>query len=256
MRVLIVEDERLAAEQLERMIVQYDEDAEILGKLSSVEETISWFMHNKAPDLAFMDIQLLDGTTFDILDKIEVSCPVIFTTAYDHYALEAFQLQSIDYLLKPINYYKLTSAFKKLEDMQASLGQLGPSTNAAVAVAPIFKRTNQYKSRFLVKLGNRSYSVPIEKIAYCFSQDKISFLVSWEQKRYILNHTLDQLEELLDPHLFFRTNRQTIAHIESIQTVVPYFKGRLKVEIYPEPDFEVIVSSKKASAFKEWLDGQ
>lgn len=250
MHVLIVEDERLAAEQLANMIQQYDPDIEVIDCLGSVEDTIGWFMNNKQPDLAFMDIQLLDGTSFDVLEKVEIKCPVIFTTAYDQYALQAFQLKSVDYLLKPINYYKLASAMDKLREME-SLFQTQP---APPSMPTASSSAHPYKSRFLAKRGNRMYSIPTEKIAYCFSQNKMSFLMSKEGKRYHVNHTLDQLEEMLDPEQFFRVNRQTLTHINSISNTQPYFKGRLKVELKPTPDFDVVVSSKKASYFKEWLD--
>jgi len=254
MRILIIEDENLAADKLEQMILRYDAEYEILDKLRSVEAATAWFAEHKAPDLLFLDIHLLDGTCFDILKKIDIPCPVIFTTAYDAYALDAFQLNSIDYLLKPISFSKLQQAFQKLETMQHTFQQHQQSQQLDNVLHTLQTQQQVYKTRFLVKSGARLFSVATEQARYFFTADRITFLVTAEGKKYSINHTLDELEDLLNPADFFRINRQMIIHIESVQMVHKYFKGRLKVDLSPTYEEEAMVSSRRVADFQAWLD--
>ncbi len=253
MKIVIIEDEIPAAEKLEKMIRQHDEQHDIQKKLRSVEGAVAWFSDHPLPDLLFMDIHLLDGTCFELLKQIELTCPVIFTTAYDRYALEAFQLHSIDYLLKPISYDKLAQAFEKLASLQENLRQEQQQSIDKVVQALESKKPS-YKSRFLVKSGSRLFSVPIEAIAYFFSKDRITFICTQKDKKYSVNHSLDEIEELLDPSLFFRINRQMILHINSVQMVHKYFKGRLKVDLIPPSEEDAFVSSRRVGDFQDWLD--
>jgi len=254
MKILIIEDETLAADKLQRMIERYDERHEIVDKLRSVEAATNWFAQNEAPDLLFLDIHLLDGTCFDILNAIDIPCPVIFTTAYDAYALEAFQLNSVDYLLKPISFARLEKAFHKLESMQQSFQHQQQAQQLEDVLHALQNRQTAYKTRFLVKSGARLFSVATEQARYFFSDEGINYLVTVDGKKYSINHTLDELEQLLNPADFFRINRQMIIHISSIQMVHKYFKGRLKIDLQPSSEQEAMVSSRRVADFQAWLD--
>ncbi len=252
MKVVIVEDEHLAASKLEKMILKYDPGIEILEKLESVETTVSWFKNNNSPDLIFLDIQLTDGTSFDIIKVVELNCPVIFTSAYDQYALEAFKLQSIDYLIKPISQEKLEKAMKKLKKMKDNLSSTSADfTQILNAVKGIGK---DFKSRFLVKSGNILKSVNVIDIAYFYSEDKLVFMKTSSNQRFIVSETLDELENMLNPSDFFRVNRQYIVNFKVIQKVHPHFNGRLKIDFNPSPDEDIYISNRRATPFKEWMD--
>lgn len=255
MDILIIEDETLAADKLEQMILRHDASHQILAKIRSVEAATKWFAQNTPPDVLFLDIHLLDGTSFDILKTNTIDCPVIFTTAYDAYALDAFQLHSIDYLLKPISFAKLHQAFQKLNAIQQTFQKAQQTQQLDKVLSAIENQSQHYKSRFLVKFRTQLLPIAVEQISYFFSEDRITFLVTKEGKKHIINHSLDELETLVDPANFFRINRQMIVHIESIQAVHKYFKGRLKVELSPAPDAEAIVSSRRIADFQVWLDG-
>lgn len=255
MNILIIEDETLAADKLEQMILKHDANHRILEKIRSVESAIKWFAQNEAPDVLFMDIHLLDGTSFDILKSTTIDCPVIFTTAYDAYALDAFQLHSIDYILKPISYLKLQQAFQKLEAIQQTFQKAQQTQQLDKVLTVLEDKKQNYKSRFLVKFRTRMLPIAVEQISYFFSEDRITFLVVQEGQKYMTNHSLDELETLLNPASFFRINRQMIIHIESIQSIQKYFKGRLKVDLSPAPEEEVLVSSRRIADFQAWLEG-
>lgn len=253
MKILIIEDEALAADKLERMILRYDPSYEVLEKLRSVESAVDWFEKQENPDVLFLDIHLLDGTCFDLLPKVEIHCPVIFTTAYDQYAIEAFQLNSVDYLLKPISYAKLAASFDKLFEVSTQFQSLQQVQKLDEVLASL-QENEQYKSRFLVKSGARLIPIPIASISYFFSEDRITYLFTRKRKKYSISQSLDELEALLDPAQFFRINRQMVVQIDSIRMVHKYFKGRLKVDLDPPFEDEVLVSSRRASDFQLWLD--
>lgn len=255
MTIVIIEDEILAANKLEQMILRHNPGYTILQKIRSVETATNWFIEHPLPDLLFMDIHLLDGTCFDILKKIDISSPVIFTTAYDAYALDAFQLHSIAYLLKPINFAKLQNAFLKLESMQDRLQKTQQVQNWGKVLAALENKSPAYKSRFMIKSGARVFPIAIEQVCYFFSEDRITFLVTKDGKKHSISHTLDEIENLVDPAFFFRISRQMLIHIQSIQMVHKYFKGRLKIDLVPPYREEVLVSSRRVTDFQTWLDG-
>lgn len=252
MKVVIVEDEHLSASKLEKMILKYDPKIEILEKLESVESSVSWLKENETPDLIFLDIQLTDGTSFDIIKEVELHCPAIFTTAFDQYALEAFKFQSIDYLIKPISQEKLENSLEKLKKMKDSF------SNSSIDYSQILNAVKgirkDYKSRFLVKSGSVMKSVSVEDIAYFYSEDKLVYLKAKAGLRYFINETLDELESILNPSNFFRINRQYILNFEVIQKVHPHFNSRLKIEFTPAPDEDIYISNRRATPFKEWMD--
>ena len=210
MKVLIVEDENLAAERLKNLILQYDNSIEIVEWLDAVEETVSWLNNNEMPDLLFFDIQLADGLSFEIFDAFEITAPVIFTTAFDEYALRAFKVNSIDYILKPLDYQELKVAIDKYKSQYQQENNPIPNWNVFQETLKAIKTGNDYKTRFAVKKGVHLASIPIEDIAYFFSEHKISWLKTYEGKKYAVDYTLDQLSEVLQPKNFFKLNRKYI----------------------------------------------
>lgn len=254
MRIVIVEDEAFAADALEVLIRKLRPAAEVLARLESVEEAIEWFEEQQHPDLIFCDIHLSDGSSFEIFREVEVKCPVIFTTAFNEYAIEAFKVNSVDYLLKPVKKEELKKAIEKYESLQqGSLASEMANLQNLLKNSASAKSTTK-KTRFMVKSGQSIKAIPTAEVAYFLAEEGVVLLVTYAGKRYIVNYTLDQLEEQLEEQVFFRANRQLITNIKAVREVNPYFKGRLHLLLEPAPKDDQIISSGKASAFKEWLD--
>lgn len=261
MKVLIVEDEELAIEKLRQLIARYPISIDIVDVLDSVKSTVHWFQHASImPDLVLMDIHLSDGLSFEIFKQVQVSPPVIFITAYDQYALKAFKANGIDYLLKPIDYDDFRGSLDKFQEKygrQSSIISEEAVTSKITELLDQFKHLQKedYKSRFLVKSGNKLVPIAVDQIAY-FYKDEIVFLLTAENKKFHVNYSLDELERILNPKIFFRANRQFIVHIQSIESIHPYFKGKLKLRLKPVPSVtdEVIISQEKSSRFKDWVD--
>lgn len=249
MKVLILEDERLAAEGLISMLMELRVD--VIGVLPSVQEGKAWFETNKAPDLVLSDIQLQDGLSFQLFQELDVKVPIVFITAYDHYAIKAFEVNSIDYLLKPIDRDSLEKALNKFTSLDQAAKEAPPYDDLLRLISE--KRKN-FKSRFLIKVGQKIKAVAIEKVAYFYSQNKLTYLVTHDKQRLPLDLTLENLETQLDPERFYRANRQFIVGFDAISELHPYFKGRLKVELDPSCELELVVSSDKTREFKSWLD--
>lgn len=252
MKILIIEDEKLASEKLNDLLLELDPNYQIVGVTRSVDESIEWLNQNESPDLILSDIHLNDGLCFNIYENVEVQCPIIFTTAYEKYAIQAFELNSIDYLLKPIQKERLEHALQKLERFSDV-----SSKNSVLfdEFKTILEQSNrEYKARFLCKLGNKIKSVPIEKIMYFYSQDRITFIVDLNGNRLPVNNTLDEIDQMIDPKSFFKLNRKFIAHFNSIDEIHPYFKGRVKLKLNPNFDEDIVVSSERTPLFKSWLD--
>ncbi len=247
MNILICEDEAPARKQIARLITQACNEANIVEAVETGEEALSAIRKYEL-DLIFMDVELADGPCFETLNEIEVRAPIIFTTAYDEYALKAFSLNSIDYLVKPISQVDIEKAFNKYNKIKESFENAPGFTFSK----GIMNREN-YKDRFLVKLGRKLFSLHTSEIAYFLSQDKMVWLVTTNRKRYIINYTLSELEEILDPKQFFRLNRQFITHIEAIKELEPYFKGQVTVHITPSVEEEIIISRSKTPDLKKWL---
>ena len=251
MKVLIIEDEAPAARRLAQLIKECKPNVEILEHIDSVEGAVEWFNNNSVPDLAFMDIQLADGLSFEIFEAVQVKCPVIFTTAYDDYAIKAFKVNSIDYLLKPIDKNELSRAFAKYDELQ---DKNAPAIDISEIVKTLNKQQN-YKNRFLVKQGQRLIPVEAEQIAYFFAEDKLVFLVTIDSHKYIVDYTLEQLEQQLDPQHFFRANRKIITSMPAVKDIHLSFNGKLK--IYLKPDLkkgeDIFVSRERAPEFKTWM---
>jgi two-component system, LytTR family, response regulator len=257
MNVLIIEDEKPAADKLERYIKRYDPGIRILAKLESIQQVQQWFHEDgREVDLLFMDIQLSDGLSFEVFRQTAIQKPVIFTTAYSEYAIEAFKANGIDYLLKPITYESLASSMQKLEVLRNSLPskkQAIPLENLSQLLAQWQKKT--YKTRFMVRLGEHIHSVSAESIALFNAIDRDVFLYTTARKKFIIDYTLEDLEDILDPALFFRVNRSLIVQINAIRDVLVYSSSRLKIHLHQEFDKEIIVSRERVNTFKEWFNG-
>lgn len=251
MNVIIIEDEQLAANRLEKMVKAADPDARVLAKLESVEESIEWFRNNPHPDLIFLDIHLEDGLSFAIFDKVAVNSPIIFTTAFDEYAIRAFKLKSIDYLLKPINQEELNNAIRKYTDMVAPQRQ---TVDLSQLYNLITNQNKAWKERFSITVGQKIKTFSVTDIAYFYSVEGITMMVLKNKSEYPIDDTLETLSKELDPMHFFRINRKYLVKIESISNVHIFPKSHLKLELNPLPAEEVFVSIDKVTAFKSWLD--
>jgi DNA-binding LytR/AlgR family response regulator len=252
MNILIIEDEPQAAKRMATLVHELIPGAKILASLDTVKRAVEWFKNNTAPDLALMDIQLADGLSFQIFEQTTVKCPVIFTTAYDEYALKAFKVNSIDYILKPVDKKELGAAVDKLRSIsntESNTRQL--LDNIGQAVQMLMKK---YKTRFVIKVGEHLKTVEVENIRYFFSQDKATFCVTDENRNYILDFTLEQLEEILDPEVFFRINRKYFVRSGSIQDIISYTNSRLRLVLKGSQDSDIIVARERVQEFKEWLD--
>ncbi len=250
MKILIVEDEPRAASQLQNLLDKSVFDFELLTIIDSVEDTVSWFRKNTAPDLVFMDIQLADGLSFEIFQKIEVTAPIIFTTAFDQYAIQAFKVNSIDYLLKPIKQNDLDAALNKFSKSKSLSNPIGPNILKELLSSV---QTPQKRSGILVKEGSGFLQIRVSELLYIYSQDSITFGVT-HNKRYIIDETMDQLFGSLDDTKFYRINRGQIISKISVQKIDPYFNHRVKLSLSNPRDQEFIVSRQKTSDFKDWMN--
>lgn len=250
MKAIIIEDEKLSAEHLEHLLKRIDSAIEVVAKFDTVKGSIESLNKGITADLIFMDIHLADGISFDIFPKLSHDIPVIFTTAYDEYAIKAFKFNSIDYLLKPIGLSELKGAIEKFN--KAKVSKEAVSLKDMSRVYEFIQK--QHKSRFLVKIGDGIVSVKAEEVSYFVSEDGVVLLVTQVAKRYALDYTLDELENLLDASKFFRINRKVIVNINSIQKISNYFNSRLKLSLPALGDDESIVSRDRVNEFKLWLD--
>ncbi len=250
MKVIIIEDEKLSAEHLETLLKKIDPAIEIAAVVDSVKRSVELFSKGMDADLLFVDIHLADGLSFEIFSKIEVDTPIVFTTAFDEYAIKAFKLNSVDYLLKPIG----------LEDLKGALGKfkkLKKVNNSSIVedLAIAYKNNNQqYKNRFMVKMGDSITTIKIDDITHFIAEDGVVLLYAINGKRFMVDYTLDHLESLVSPETFFRINRKVIIHINTVQKVSTYFNSRLKINYKDLQDEDGIVSRERVSDFKKWLD--
>lgn len=252
MKVLIVEDELPAAKQLKKLVSAFRPQTQVLDILDSIETAVHWFSENPMPDLVFMDIQLADGLSFDIFKAVNISAPVIFTTAFDQYTLKAFKVNSVDYLLKPIEPEELQAAIVKFEQHYIT----SPAFDAPM-LQQLLQTVNQpvYRTRFLIKLGQQLSFIQTTEVRYFFSANSLVYLKTQHNKKHLIDQSLDQLQHELDPKQFFRINRKAILCINGIQKIHPYFNSRLKIIVNPTPDFDLIVSRDRVGSFKNWLNG-
>lgn len=251
MKTLIVEDEVLAAQALRKLLGEVSPEAEVMGVIETIEESIEWLENNDMPDLIFMDIHLADGSSFSIFEKIDVTCPVIFTTAYDEYALKAFEVNSIDYLLKPINKKDLERAMGKY----CSLVLSSPQANGRFddLLKQLGCTQKKYRNYFLIPDRDKLIPLLSSNIAYIYIDTKTVKAVSLEGKSFYMNHPLDELMAQLDPAIFFRANRQFIISRHAVQDISIWFGSKLSVNLTVETPEKIIVSKARVSEFKNWF---
>jgi DNA-binding LytR/AlgR family response regulator len=250
--ILIVEDEKIAARHLKKLLVELLPESEIVGFTDTVKSTIDWFKNHPSPDLSFFDIRLADGISFDVFSAVEVNCPVIFTTAYDEYALQAFEVNSIDYLLKPVESAKLEKALRKYSRLKAG-GEQSPIDPGILLNALDYLAGKKYKERFVVKFGDHLKSIPASEIA-CFMSDlKTTFLLTADKRKHIVDFTLDQIGEMVDPREFFRINRKFIVRMKSIRDIIAWSNSRLKIVLQDFDHPDLVVAREKVQEFRKWL---
>lgn len=251
-RILIIEDEKPAAEWLRNLILKFDPAISILNVIDSVGVAVEWFNQNPAPDLVFMDIQLADGLSFEIFERVQVPCPVIFTTAYQEYAIKAFKVNSIDYLLKPVSFPELETAFQKFGSQFQQAASPAVTLELLSKVKEMLRKP--FKTRFVIKVGEHLKSIEVEDILFFYSLDKATYLCTRDFKIYLIDYSLDRITEMVDDHQFFRINRKYILSNQSIADIVHYSNSRLKIKLKKPDEESIIVSRDKVTAFKEWLD--
>jgi len=249
MNCLIVEDEKVAAERLSGLIKKIDPTIEITGIVQSVKNAVQWLNTHQAPDLIFMDIQLADGLSFEIFEQTIVKTPVIFTTAYDEYALKAFKVNSIDYLLKPVDLNELKNAIDKFKE-----NNLPKEIPAQVFDNILYSLTKNYKNKFVIKVGEHIKVFTIDDVQCFYSMEKYTFLQNNSGRDYAISYSLDQLEDLLDPSRFFRINRKFIVSLSAILDIISFSNSRLQVKLNSNKSDDLIVSREKVQDFKKWIE--
>lgn len=257
MTVLIVEDEELAVKKLKKTLASVDPDAEVVGVADSIMATVKWINENPLPDLILMDIELSDGQSFEIFNRVSIKCPVIFTTSYDEYALKAFKVNSVDYLLKPIQKEDLEAALQKMHQLKEVYKQ--PESKPDMNIESLVKelqeklQLKEYRKRFLVRHAQKLVSVDTDEIAYFFSDGRLNFFKTHDNKKFVVDYTMDELEEMLDPQKYFRISRSFYISVGSVEQIHEYFGNRLLLHLKPAVDKESIVSREKVTEFKKWM---
>ncbi|HLA58131.1 MAG TPA: LytTR family DNA-binding domain-containing protein [Puia sp.] len=252
MKILIVEDEELAVKKLRKNLLSVSDTAEIVGVTDSIITTVEWLQENPHPDLILMDIELADGQSFEIFNLTEVRSPVIFTTSYDEFALKAFKVNSLDYLLKPVQKEELQAALNKYNKLkQSSEGNL--NLDNLVKELQQKLKPKSFRKRFLVKHAQKLISVEISDIAFFYSDGRLNFFKTNDNKKYVVDYTMDELEEMLDPEIYFRISRSFYVSIDSVEKIDDYFGNRLILGVKPAVDKEALVSREKVTDFKNWL---
>lgn len=249
MKVLLIEDEIAAGRRLRKMITELKKDIEIIDILDSVKAAVKWFKSNSQPDLVFMDVHLADGECFEIFKQVEINCPIIFTTAYDEYAVRAFDVNAIAYMMKPVKTAELEAALRKYQKLKSTAS----SADYEKLLETLSAKNGSYQKRLLLKVGQTIRAIEMSDISYFYTHDKIITIVTSENRKYPADYTLDQLEKMLDPKLFFRINRQFIVSSKAIREMYVISKSRVKLNLHPAIDAETAVSSERVSHFKKWL---
>jgi two-component system, LytTR family, response regulator LytT len=258
MNILIVEDEDLAVKKIQKTLSSVDTEAVITGITDSIKSTVEWLQQHPQPDLILMDIELADGQSFEIFNLIDVKSPVVFTTSYDEYALKAFKVNSIDYLLKPVQKDELQSAlnkYRKMKDTYAVKTEESKAVNLDSLVKELQNKLQpkEYRKRFLVKHAQKLVSIEIDEISYFFSDGRLNFFKTTDNRKFVVDYTMDELEDMLDPIQFFRISRSFYVSIKSIDKIDDYFGNRLILQLQPAVDKEALVSREKVTDFKKWM---
>lgn len=256
MKLFIIEDEAVASERIQELVRRAAPDATILGVADSIEESVAYLSQHPMPDLILMDIELVDGQSFEIFNEVAVTCPVIFTTAYDEFALKAFKVHSIDYLLKPIQLEDLQNSLNKFRQLQA-VYSTGPALNVNQLIQELrstsLSATPIYRQHYLVRQGQHLISVSIEEVAYFYSEDRVTFLKTHDGRYYALDYPLEEIEQQVDPQQFFRASRKYLATRRSIHHIYVHLNGKYKVDLKPAIKDELLVSRDRAPEFRKWL---
>jgi two-component system, LytTR family, response regulator LytT len=252
MKILIVEDEELAVKKLQKTLAAVDAAANVVGVTDSIKSSVEWLQDNPQPDLILMDIELADGQSFEIFNLTDVKSPVIFTTSYDEYALKAFKVNSVDYLLKPIQKEELQTALQKFQKLKGN-GSSDINIDSLVKELQQKLQPKEYRKRFLVKHAQKLVSIEIDEIAYFYSDGRLNFFKTADNKKFVVDYTMDELEEMLDPEKYFRASRSFYVSINSIEKIDDYFGNRLILQLKPAVDKEALVSREKVTDFKKWM---
>lgn len=250
MKVLIIEDEPATARRLEKILREIEPGLEVMDVIDTVEDSVSFFLSKESPQLVFMDIHLADGNSFEIFEKASVLCPVIFTTAYDEYAIKAFKVNSIDYLLKPIKKEELTNSLEKFKHLNTPAL---PDYNSLLSLLKEEKTT--YLQRFVIRIGQVIKTIDLPEVAYFIIENSNVYAILKSNKRYLIDYTMEQLDQQLDPSHYFRINRSMIISYLSISNMIAYSKSRIKIELTPPYTKDVITSTERSGDFKSWLSG-
>lgn len=254
-KVVIIEDELPAQRLLKETLQEINFETEVVGCLNSIKSAVKWFQNNPHPDIVLLDIQLSDGLSFEIFKQVKVECAIIFTTAFDEYAIQAFKVNSIDYLLKPVEKDELQTAFEKYHQYNTPFIKEQNSNIDFSELASLIKsRKPEYRKRFIIQSNESFFHISVDEIAFFYSMQGVTFAVTFNKREYPVNFSLENLKEQLHPDIFFKINRQFIVNIEAIKRVHSYFNGKLKLEIQPSHSEDIIVGKDKAAAFKRWMD--
>ena len=254
-KVLIIEDELPAQRLLKETLKEITIETALITCLNSIKSSVEWFQKNDHPDVVLLDIQLSDGLSFEIFKQVKVDSMIVFTTAYDEYAMQAFKVNSLDYLLKPIEKDELETAFQKFNEYNKSFVQeQNTSVDFTELASLISSQKTEYRKRFLIQSNESFFHLSVEKIAYFYSVAGVTLAVTFDKREYPINFSLESLKEQLNPDLFFKVNRQIIINIESIQKVHSYFNNKLLIETQPKHKEEILIGKDKTASFKKWLD--
>jgi DNA-binding LytR/AlgR family response regulator len=249
MNIVIIEDEMPAYKRLHKLVEETIPGAEVIAHHDSVQSAKDWFTENPMPDIIFLDIHLADGSAFDLLKMVKFTCPVIFTTAFDQYAIDAFKTSSMGYLLKPVKKEELQDTMTKLDDYKKMFNE----GSEQFSMTP---QSQEYKKRFVIRFGEHLKTLPVDDLAYCYSENKATYARTFEGRTYPMDHNLDALEQMLDPEQFFRVNRQYLINIKSIEEMKTYSKARVIITLKPAVKEQPVVSSERSADFKQWLGGE
>lgn len=255
MKILIIEDEELAVKKIRKLLNAVEPMAEVVGEADSIAASVEWLQTHPSPDLILMDIELADGQSFEIFNLIQVKSPVIFTTSYDEYALKAFKVNSIDYLLKPVQKEDLEAALRKFNTLKKDSTSSSSGINMETLVKELQQKLQpkEYRKRFLVKNAQKLVSVEVDDIAYFYSDGRLNFFKTIDNKKFVVDYTMDELEDMLDPEKYFRISRSFYVSIASIDKIDDYFGNRLILQLKPAVDKEALVSREKVTDFKKWM---
>jgi two-component system, LytTR family, response regulator len=253
MKVMILEDEQPAVEHISSLLKMYDKSIDIVAVFDSVKDVVAWLHLNSAPDLIFMDIQVADGLCFDIFGKVQVQSPVIFTTAYQEYAIKAFKVNSIDYLLKPVDFAGIKDAIEKYTRLYAKKSEV-PAIHPSIIESVKRMLEKPYKTRFVIKVGEHLRTVATDDIFCFFSHEKATYLCTQDNRILVVDYSLDHIMELIDPDKFFRINRKNLINRDAITDIVVYSSSRLKIKLKVDLEEPPVVSREKVNQFKEWLE--